>query len=257
MPRPSRVGLVHQERKPKPVARADKPESTPSVLDLPRLDAHGSLRTDRLSHSNVIALQRTVGNQAVIQLLRERPGADGARPRNGRTRSPLATLDGGKSPETLRRDPETEMQEWQTAQNVYMNMPIDAGHITGKVVNWGIVRPIMSKLKGKQEWREREKGAWEKAHLIEKNQYGRGKLGAVMRGIDTASRLCHLGATIAGIIAFICGIVGFFQPAALPVGAIATAIALGFHGVMAILQSILIGHNLIRIKGMPPEERAK
>ncbi|MGH2461395.1 MAG: hypothetical protein ACRDIY_21265, partial [Chloroflexota bacterium] len=257
MLRPVRAGLIHKDAKPTIAQRPDAREPRQPVLDLPRIGPAGTLQSDRLSHSNVIALQRTIGNQAVGRLLRANRPSVGTGARPGPRSSASSSIAAGRAPETVQRDETTELTEWNTAQNVYMNMPIDAGHITGQVVNWGIVRPIMSKWKGKAEWREREKGAWEKAHLLEKNQYGRGKLGAVMRGIDTASRICHLIGTLAGIIAFICGIVGFFQPAALPIGAIATVIALAAHGVMAILQSILVGHNLIRIKGMPAEERAK
>lgn len=273
-----------------------------SAGPIQRLAGRGS---GQFGRDEILRLQRTRGNQAVLQLLRASgalpapppissagrgepsPGeaADAASERPDPTAvdaAPVEEVSAADSPLVLQRaavhvvpgsgatapsvqratgvavqrDDESERDEWHLAQNIRANMPIGAGHITGSLADKHIATPLYGAWKDKAAALKRHKGAKEKAKLIEKNQYGTGKLGEAMGYIDTVSRIIHLIGGIAGLIAFICGIVGFFQPAALPVGAIAGAIAMACHGVMAILQAILVGHNARRMAKLPPEEAA-
>lgn len=143
--------------------------------------------------------------------------------------------------------------EWFIANQVHGNMLFDAGHITG-----GIVKKIaLLKYRDAVERKRMDELATEKLHLIEKNMYGRGKIGAVMRGLDTTSRIMHLIGSLAALVALAANIAAFFVPAALPVGAVAGVIALAAHSAMSVLQGILIGRNLYRIRGLPEAEKAK
>jgi hypothetical protein len=152
-------------------------------------------------------------------------------------------------------DPKAEEKNaWETATHVHGNNVLDMGHISG-----GILKRI--KLRADYSDEKQRKRVSELAHqklkLIDRNMYGRGKIGKVMRNIDTASRIMHLVGSLAGMVALAANIAAFFNPAALPVGAIAGVIALAAHSAMAVLQTILIGRNLYRIRGLPEAEKAK
>lgn len=155
----------------------------------------------------------------------------------------------------VQREGTKEDQEaWRVANHVYGNMPLDAGHLTG-----GILKKIVmyAKYRDAAERKRMTELSSQKAHMIEKNMYGRGKIGAVMRSIDTASRIMHLIGSIASVVALAANIAAFFAPAALPVGAVAGVIALAAHAAMAALQIILIGRNLYRLRGLSEPEKAK
>lgn len=160
---------------------------------------------------------------------------------------------------TVQRDPDDEQvaedkEAWMVANQVHGNMLLDAGHLTGSLMKkaylWAQYRDVAKRKRIAES-------ATEKTHLIDKNMYGRGKVGAVMRSIDTASRIMHLIGSIAGLVALAANIAAFFAPAALPVGVVAGVIALAAHSAMAVLQTILIGRNLYRIRGLPEAEKAK
>lgn len=165
-------------------------------------------------------------------------------------------LEGGAvvAPDKPPPTPAEQKEAWTTANQIHGNMLLDAGHISG-----GILKKIYlwDKYKDLEKRKAANELATEKAHLIEKNMYGRGKIGAVMRNIDTASRIMHLIGSISGAVALAANIAAFFMPAALPVGAVAGVIALAAHAAMVVLQSILIGRNLYRIRGLSEAEKAK
>jgi hypothetical protein len=201
------------------------------TIRLAQLAVQGPLQT-----SGATALQRTAGNQAVIQRLRAQPGAAGT----------------GPAPVTVQTDPKptTEKEKWGHAAAHY-NLPMDSGHLVSWALHEKAILPLAVKEKGARE------EILLRAKVIEKKMYGPGKWGDAMRNIDVASRISHLIGMIAGIVGIVSGVVGLFQPAALPVAAIAGVVALAAHSAMAILQSILIGYNVHRIQSMTPAEKAK
>jgi hypothetical protein len=165
-----------------------------------------------------------------------------------------AQLEHGDHGDHVLGDKKEDDEAWLVADQMHGNMLLDGGHITGNIVKkaylWGQYKDLAKR-------KRIDEAATKKEHLITKNMYGRGKIGAVMRNIDTASRIMHLIGSLSGAVALAANIAAFFAPAALPVGAIAGVIALAAHSAMAVLQGILIGRNLYRIRGLPEAEKAK
>lgn len=205
-----------------------------------------------MNRTGASALQRTAGNQATIQRLRT--GSQVPRT-GGAARGPMAPVGGvagvaGRPVPVQTEPPTTEQDKWHQAAAHY-NLPMDSGHFVSWALHEKAILPMMVKEKS-----DREEILF-RAKVIEHKMYGPGKWGDAMRNVDMASRISHLIGMLAGLVALVAGIVGIFNPAALPVASIAGIIALAAHGAMAILQGILIGYNVKRIQGMAPAEKAK
>lgn len=207
------------------------------------------------SPAHLLAMQRSAGNRAVVQLLHQSkapapPRAAMVVQRDWTTAKPTTETRGKAVIGTDRNAPLSETSKWRHA-GAHFNLPWDSGH----TVSWGLHEKLIMENVVKN--RADRKDIMDRAKVLEHNMYGPGKWGKAMGTIDTCSRISHLIGMIAGIVSLVCGIVGLVHPAALPVGAIAGIVAMSAHGVMAVLQSILVGHNAIRIQKLPPEERAK
>ncbi|MGA7935460.1 MAG: hypothetical protein WCA35_18055, partial [Kovacikia sp.] len=143
---------------------------------------------------------------------------------------------------------EQDTEQWGHAA-VYENNPIIPG-LPGQLIHNPIIKKRVKDIQARREIDQ-------KKHLLHENMYGGGKIGMIMQGLNMLGRGMHLIASLAGLGALVSGIVGIFMPAALPAAAVFTLISMAASGALALIQSILVGRNVYRLRKMPVAERAK